>query len=238
MKLTCIIVDDEPLALDLLEEYVRRTPFLELKARCMRGADALEILKTEHIDLALLDIQMPQLSGLELSKLVPKQTRVIFTTAFERYALEGFKADAIDYLLKPFNYTEFSRAVSKAQEWFELVRGREAQKDSGKPQNLIVKADYKQYVIPLDEILYIRGEGDYVQIVTESQTIKSLASMKSVEDSLPADHFARVHRSYIVNLDRVTSVGRLRVTVSNNEIPMSDTYKDNLMKRLSERSIS
>lgn len=236
MKLSCIIVDDEPLALDLLEEYVHRTPFLELKVRCTSGSDALDILSTQTVDLAFLDIQMPQLSGLELSRLVPKRTRIIFTTAFEQYALEGFKVDALDYLLKPFNYTEFGKAASKAYEWFEMLRGN-AQLNQGQPRTLIAKADYKQYILPLDDILYIKGEKDYVQIVTDVQTVKSLKSMRSVEEMLPSDSFVRVHRSYIINVDKVQSVGRMQVTIGDTQIPVSDSCKDDFMRMLAKRSL-
>ena len=238
LKLKCIIVDDEPLALELLEEYVRRTPELELVARCTDGIIASALLEKEQIDLAFLDIQMPQLNGLELAHKVGENTKVVFTTAFEQYALEGFKADAIDYLLKPFNYEEFRHAVGKALAWFAP---RHPQTTKSEPQkvskSLIVKADYKQHVILLSEILYVKGEKDYVRIRTTNGEIKSLMSMRSVEQSLPKGQFQRIHRSYIVNLDRVTTVGNMQATVGDESIPVSKSYKEEFMQRLTSRGV-
>lgn len=236
MKIACMVVDDEPLALSLLEEYVRRTPELELRASCVNGADALDVLQRERIDVAFLDIQMPQMNGLELAHRVGDNCKVIFTTAFEQYALEGFRADAVDYLLKPINYEEFRHAVDKVLVWFSH-RKEEAQKgdEQSKHRHLIVKADYKQHVVPFDEIVYVKGEKDYVRICTKSGELKSLMSLRSVEDILPEEAFQRVHRSYIVNLDCVKTVGRMQVFVADQVIPVSDTYKDELMNRLAER---
>ncbi len=236
-KLNCIIVDDEPLALDLLEEYVRRTPELNLCARCIDGAMALEVLQRERVDVAFVDIQMPQLSGLELARRVGADTKVVFTTAFEQYALEGFKVDAIDYLLKPFNYDEFRHAVEKAIAWFAPRQTEQPKAPAAAPRTIIVKADYKQHVIPLDDILYVKGEKDYVRICTVSGELKSLMSMRSAEETLPESRFCRVHRSYIVNLDRVTTVGRMQVTVGADTIPVSESYKDEFMRCLSERGV-
>ncbi|MBP3426122.1 MAG: response regulator transcription factor [Rikenellaceae bacterium] len=237
-KLKCIIVDDEPLALELLEEYVRRTPELELLARCIDGVAALKMMEENPVDLAFLDIQMPQVNGLELAHRVGKNTKVVFTTAFEQYALEGFKADAIDYLLKPFNYDEFRHAVDKALAWFAPRRTEQpATPTATAPRSIIVKADYKQHVIPLDEILYVKGEKDYVRIRTVNGELKSLMSMRSVEQSLPSEHFQRIHRSYIVNLDRVTTVGNMHVTVGAESLPMSNSYKEDFMQRLTGRGV-
>ena len=238
LKLKCIIVDDEPLALELLEEYVRRTPELELVARCVDGVSASALLEREQIDLAFLDIQMPQVSGLELAHKVGANTKVVFTTAFEQYALEGFKADAIDYLLKPFNYEEFRHAVDKAMAWFAPRRPQTPQSTPQKvSKSLIVKADYKQHVIPLGDILYIKGEKDYVRIRTINGEIKSLMSMRLVEQSLPVELFQRIHRSYIVNLDRVTTVGNMLATVGDESIPVSNSYKEEFMQRLTSRGV-
>ena len=234
-KMTCMVVDDEPLALSLLEEYVRRTPELELRASCVNGADALAVLQRERIDVAFLDIQMPQMSGLELAHKISADTKIIFTTAFEQYALEGFRADAVDYLLKPINYDEFRHAVDKVLVWFSHRAEEPKSEESTKHRHLIVKADYKQHVVPFGEILYVKGEKDYVRICTKSGELKSLMSVRSVEEILPRDVFQRVHRSYIVNLDYVKTVGRMQVVVDRQSIPVSDTYKDELMNRLAER---
>ncbi len=231
MKRTCIIVDDEPLALALLEEYVKRTPELELRARCVNGTEALEVLGRERIDVAFLDIQMPGLSGLEVAHKVDGATKIIFTTAFEQFALEGFRADAVDYLLKPINYEEFRHAVDKVLSWFATSEEQSAPS----PRTLIVKADYKQHVVPFEDIVFVKGEKDYVRIRTAEGELKSLMSMRSVEESLPSEMFQRVHRSYIVNLDKVKTIGRQQVVVESDAIPVSDSYKEELMRRLSNR---
>ncbi|WP_410084420.1 LytR/AlgR family response regulator transcription factor, partial [Alistipes putredinis] len=166
MKLTCAIIDDEPLAVELLESYVRKTPFLELKGAYNGGITALEALKTEPVDLLFCDIQMPELSGMELSRMLPTRTRVVFTTAFDRYAVEGFRVGAVDYLLKPISYADFLTAANKAFEWFELKRrsvGKPSPAEAG-PGSIFVKTEYRLRQIELDKILYIEGLKDYVKI--------------------------------------------------------------------------
>lgn len=171
MKLTCAIIDDEPLAVELLESYVRKTPFLELKGAYNGGITALEALKTEPVDLLFCDIQMPELSGMELSRMLPTRTRVVFTTAFDRYAVEGFRVGAVDYLLKPISYADFLTAANKAFEWFELKRrsvGKPSPAGAG-PESIFVKTEYRLRQIELDKILYIEGLKDYVKIYVEDE---------------------------------------------------------------------
>jgi len=191
MTLNCLIVDDEPLALDLLESYVSRTPFLHLVAQCDSAVKALSVIEEEPIDLVFLDIQMPELNGLELSRLVGNKVKIIFTTAFEQYALEGFRVDALDYLLKPFNYTEFLRAATKALRWIEMSRAENV--SANVPDSIFVKSDYKLIQIQLKDILYIEGLKDYIRIQTEDKEggILTLMSMKSIEDHLPGAPPAR-----------------------------------------------
>lgn len=239
MKLSCIIVDDEPLALDILEEYVGRMPNLELVARCSGSVEALQAMKQRPVDVAFLDIQMPGLNGLELSKLVGDDTKVIFTTAFPQYALEGFKVDALDYLLKPISFDEFSRAVARAGEWFSMKRaaGSGAVQEE-EPHNLIVKSEYKQYIIPIDTIVYIEGIRDYIRIHTDDGgQIQTLMNLKTAEEMLPSGRFARVHRSYIVNVDKVKKIERTRIVFGDVIVPISDTYKDSFLKLLASRSL-
>lgn len=239
MELNCIIVDDEPLALDLLEEYVRRTPYLKLAARCTGGRQAMRTIEAGGIDVAFLDIQMPEINGLELSRRIGgSETKVIFTTAFEQYAIEGFRVDALDYLLKPFNFQEFSRAAEKAKTWFEMRRSAAAKPESGRqlPRSIIVKADYKQHVIPTSEIIYIESLRDYINIVTESGSVKTLMSMKNIEELLPEKGFARTHRSYIVNIDKVRTVERMQAIVAGRTVPVSESYKEALLEKLASRS--
>ena len=240
MELNCIIVDDEPLALDLLEEYVRRTPYLKLVARCTGGQQAMQAFEAGGIDVAFLDIQMPGINGLELSRRIGGSgTKIIFTTAFEQYAIEGFRVDALDYLLKPFNFSEFSRAAEKARTWFEMRRSAAKNTTSTtepQPRSIIVKADYKQHVIPVSEIIYIESLRDYINIVTENGGVKTLMSMKSIEELLPEKGFARTHRSYIVNVDKVRTVERMQAIVAGRTVPVSESYKDSLMEKLASRS--
>jgi DNA-binding LytR/AlgR family response regulator len=162
LKITCVIVDDEPMALNLVESYVEKTPFLVLKKKCSSAIEAMEFIKTEPVNLLFLDIQMPDLTGIEFSKMLPKETRVIFTTAFDQYALEGFKVDALDYLLKPFDYAEFLAAANKANTWFELVKGKPKNILSEEKEFLFVKSEYKQLRIKLADVLYFEGLKDYI----------------------------------------------------------------------------
>ena len=238
MELSCIIVDDEPLALDLLESYVLRTPFLRLVARCNNAAEVLSVLERESVDLAFLDIQMPELNGLELSRLIGHRTKIVFTTAFEQYAIEGFRVDAVDYLLKPFNYAEFLRAATKAQRLAELEANRPAGQQ--RPASIFVKSDYKLVQIELRHILYIEGLKDYVRIQTDTPAggVLTLMNMKTIEEHLPADTFIRVHRSYIVNIDQIKTIERNRIVFGKLYIPISDSYKERFAKMLEKRTLN
>ena len=238
MKLTCAIIDDEPLAISLLESYVNKTPFLELAGKYNSAVNALPILTKEPVDLLFLDIQMPELNGLELSRLVGNKVKIIFTTAFEQYALEGFRVDALDYLLKPFNYTEFLRAATKALRWIEMSRAENV--SANVPDSIFVKSDYKLIQILLKDILYIEGLKDYIRIQTEDKEggILTLMSMKSIEDHLPGDIFIRVHRSYIVNINKIKTIERNRIVFGKLYIPISDSYKERFMELLDKRAIN
>ena len=187
MKLTCAIIDDEPLAVELLESYVRKTPFLELKGAYNGGITALEALKTEPVDLLFCDIQMPELSGMELSRMLPTRTRVVFTTAFDRYAVEGFRVGAVDYLLKPISYADFLTAANKAFEWFELKRrsvGKPSPAEAG-PGSIFVKTEYRLRQIELDKILYIEGLKDYVKIYVEDEPRPVLSLIRRWKNNYP-----------------------------------------------------
>lgn len=232
MELNCLIVDDEPLALDLMESYVKRTPFLSLAGRCGSAPEVLPLVREQKIDLIFLDIQMPELNGLELSRMLNEQTKVIFTTAFEQYALEGFRVDALDYLLKPISYPEFLKAADKALQWFEMSSRQE---NAGKEQDhIFVKADYKLIRIDLAKVLYIEGLKDYVKIYLEGETqpVVSLISLKSLEELLSSSYFIRVHRSFIVRLDKVKVIERNRIVFGKEYIPISDSYKDKFQEYL------
>ena len=237
-KLTCLIVDDEPLALDLIESYVRRTPFLELAGRCASAFEAMEKIDNQAIDLIFLDIQMPDLSGLEFSRTLREGPRVIFTTAFEAYALEGFKVDALDYLLKPFNYEEFLRAANKAKAYFQL---RDGQRETGEISPfLYVKSEYKLIKINLNEVLYFEGLKDYVKIHLETQDkpILTLMSLKALEEKLPAEQFMRVHRSYIVNLEKIELVERSRIVIGDFAVVVAEQYREKFQAYLSSKYLN
>ena len=222
MNLTCAIVDDEPLALDLLESYVNKTPFLTLDGKYSSSVQAMKELPEKRVDLLFLDIQMPELNGLEFSKMVDPHTRIVFSTAFEQYAIDGYKVNALDYLLKPISYVDFLQAANKAEEI----------------ESIFVKSDYKLVQIELKKILYVEGLKDYVKIYTEdsARPILSLMSMKSMEELLPASRFMRVHRSYIVQKEKIRVIDRGRIVFDKTYIPVSDSYKQVFQAFLATRS--
>ena len=224
MTLNCAIIDDEPMAVELLTSYVKKTPFLNLTGGYNSAIEAIKDLKAHPVDLIFLDIQMPDLSGLEFARILPKETKIVFTTAFNQYAVEGYKVDAIYYLLKPIAYDDFLKAANKALEWFEMMKKTEVYKQD---RFLFVKSDYKLVRIQLDDILYIEGLKDYVRIYLENgEKIMSLMNMKKLEDYLPKPEFLRTHRSYIVHMSKVPVVDRLRMVFGNTYIPISDSYKE------------
>ncbi len=230
MTIRCAIIDDEPLALGLLASYVKKTPSLELCGTYSSAIQAMEMLSNNPVDLLFLDIQMPELNGLEFSKMVPEKTRIVFTTAFEQYAIDGYRANALDYLLKPISYADFIEAVGKAVEWFNLKLKAEGEKTNTQtetPDYIYVKSDYKLIQISLDKILYIEGLKDYVKIYTEDnpRPILSLISMKALEEKLPEERFLRVHRSFIVQKQKIKVIDKGRIVFGKEYIPISETYK-------------
>ena len=242
MMLRCAIVDDEPLALSLLESYVNKTPFLQLVGKYSSAVQAMKELPGEEVDLLFLDIQMPELNGLEFSKMVDPHTRIVFTTAFGQYAIDGYRVNALDYLLKPISYVDFLlkpisyvdflQAANKALQWFELVQKPE------EIDSIFVKSDYKLVQVDLKKIMYIEGLKDYIKIYTEdaSKPILSLMSMKAMEELLPSSRFIRVHRSFIVQKDKIRVIDRGRIVFDKTYIPISDSYKQVFQTFLDERS--
>lgn len=232
MILNCAIVDDEPLALSLLESYVNKTPFLNLTGKYSSAMQAMKELPDMKVNLLFLDIQMPELNGLEFSRMVDPQTRIVFTTAFGQYAIDGYRVNALDYLLKPISYPDFLQAANKALQWFDLVQKPEEK------ESIYVKSDYKLVQIELKKILYIEGLKDYIKIYLEDspKPILSLMSMKSMEELLPANHFMRVHRSYIVQKEKIRIIDRGRIVFDKTYIPISDSYKQAFQSFLDERS--
>lgn len=229
MKLRCVIIDDEPLAIDLLKSYAKQTPYLELVATFENPLDAMETLATGNIQLLYLDINMPQINGMEFSRTLSASTRVIFTTAYDQYAIEGFRLNALDYLLKPISYTEFLQASNKALEWFKLV-------DTNEATSIFVKSGYRMEKIELADILYIENQKDYVKFHVEgvSEPISSLMSMQSLDEKLPSKQFMRVHRSFIVNLNKIKTIERNCIVFGKEYIPVSDSYKEKFMEFLNK----
>lgn len=246
MKLKCAIVDDEPLALGLLESYARKTPLLELYGCYSSAIEAMKHLQGTPVDLLFLDIQMPDLNGLEFSKMVDEQTRIVFTTAFDQYAIDGYRVNALDYLLKPISYADFMQAVNKAVQWFELKQKaddtpKKPTDSQTKPINeyIYVKSDYKLIQIELDKILYIEGLKDYIKIHTENdpRPILSLISMRAMEEKLPPDRFIRVHRSFIVQKQKIKVIDKGRIVFGKDYIPVSDSYKQELQNYVNKHTI-
>jgi two-component system, LytTR family, response regulator LytT len=255
MTLTCIAVDDEPLALGLVCAFIEQTPFLQLVGRYSNAIEALRGLHEQSVDLLFLDIQMPDLTGLELARVLDPGSsgrqvpRVIFTTAYNQYALEGYRVDALDYLLKPFNYEEFLRAALKAQSYYQLIR-RPIQPVSDSPvstvasalpepekEYLFLKVEYQLVRVAYDDILYIEGLKDYIKVHLKSTPTKpllSLTSLKALEEKLPSQRFMRVHRSFIVALNQITAVTRNSIQIGSTQIPVSDQYKEPFNQFLSK----
>lgn len=225
MTLNCIIVDDEPLAAQLLQSYAVKTPQLNLIGAYNSAIEASRALRDNHIDLVFLDIQMPELSGLEFAKLLSHDTKVIFTTAFNQYAIEGYKVNALDYLLKPISFEDFTNVVKKALDYFDTAARAEA---SQRDRIIFVKSDYKLQRISLDDILYIEGVKDYVKFYLDgnAKPVMSLMNMSKIEAYLPQPEFMRVHRSYIAHMTKIDTVDRTRLVYGDELIPVSGTYKD------------
>ena len=245
---SCIVIDDEPLALQLVASYVGKTPFLELKGTFSNASSAYSFLQREKVDLLFCDIQMPNLSGMELSKMLPEGTRIIFTTAFSQYAIEGFKVHALDYLLKPVSYDDFLAAAKHAYSVIVPAGG-----STGSPtgistvpepgrreqDSIFVKSDYKLLKVAFDDITYIEGLKDYVKIHlgNGSDPVLSLIRMKSLEEQLPASSFVRVHRSFIVRTAAIEAIERNHLILGKDRIPIGETYQEALYKALSGSSL-
>lgn len=229
-----IIVDDEPLAQDVLETYIEKIPELNLVKRCSNALEANEVLKSEDIDLMFLDIQMPQLTGTDFLKTLNNPPLVIFTTAYPNYAIEGFELNALDYLLKPISLERFMKAVNKAVDQIELQnKDAVGGADEETPDFIFVKADKKLIKIKFDDILYIEGLKDYVIIRMDRSRVITLQTMKSLEEKLPSHLFKRIHRSYIVSIDKINAIiGNMVEVIEKNQakhLPIGKNYRDDLL---------
>lgn len=231
MKLTCWIIDDEPLAVELLESYVAKTSFLKHTGSYYSAVQAMQDFTKHPVDIIFLDIQMPEISGMEFAQFIKDDTHIIFTTAFSQYALEGYRVDALDYLLKPISYANFLEASKKALKWIEMKKTA-ANKDtsSQEEEQMFVKADHKLIRVLFKDIIYIEGWKDYVKIHLEDKPhpILSLMNMKDLEQILPPSKFIRIHRSFIIHKNKIDSIRKNRVKLRDKELPIGNSYKENL----------
>ena len=243
--LRCIVVDDEPLAVKMLENFISRTAFMELEASFTDPVAALEVIRDSQPELVFLDIQMPDLNGMELSRMVPASTRIIFTTAFKQYAFDSYEVSALDFLLKPIRYQKFLEAAEKARRWFEMVDAAgQAPQATLAPQSqqdsIFVKSDGQLHKVLFSDIRYIEGMKDYVllYLCSEKRPLVTHITMKAVEEMLPAANFMRVHRSYIVALDKIDSIGgTYDISVGDTLIHVSDAYKASFEQYLTQRML-
>jgi two-component system LytT family response regulator len=247
-KLKCIAVDDEPLALDIIEDYVSKVPFLELVKRTENAIEALQLVQAGGIDLVFLDIQMPDLTGIQFLKIANGKANYILTTAYSQYALESYDLNVSDYLLKPIAFDRFYKAVEKVHNQMKNAEPIAAPQPiltsapfSAATQPIqdfiFVKTDNKIQKIELDDILYIEGLKDYISIYTKAGRIITLQNMKKMEEGLPASQFVRVHKSYIISIDKIESIERSRISICGKIIPIGDTYRDEFFKRIDNNNI-
>ena len=244
--LRCMVVDDEPLAVKMLENFISKTSFLALEASFTDPVAALEAIRSRQPQLVFLDIQMPDLNGMELSRMVPEGTRIIFTTAFKQYAFDSYEVSALDFLLKPIRYQKFLEAAEKARRWFELLESVESAAEqpagsaSAQQDSIFVKSEGQLRKVAFSDIRYVEGMKDYVllHLCSEKRPLVTHITMKAVEDLLPAGVFMRVHRSYIVALDKIESIGgSYDISIGDTLIHVSDAYKPAFEQYLSQRML-
>lgn len=236
MEINCVIVDDEPLARNLMTEYVKKVPSLNLLEACSSPIAALEVLKKHSVDLLFLDVQMPELTGISMLKVMKKKPLVILTTAYSEYALQGYDLDVADYLLKPITFERFLRAVDKATERLSPKTQPVVERSvTGDPSFVFVKDGTKLVKVVFDDIKYVEGLKDYVTIHTDTQKIISLQRLKTLEDQLPADKFIRIHNSYIVAIKAIDVVHKNNVQIGEAMLPIGETYKKSFRDVIEQR---
>lgn len=233
--LNCICVDDEPLALDVLESLISRHPNLKLTRKCQNALEAMEWMKTNTVDVVFSDINMPGITGIDFAKAIrDAHTVVVFTTAHQEYAAEAFDIEALDFLLKPISPDRFAKTVKRIDEYYELRQSKTKENVEMEEGHMFVKSDSKLLKVAYNEILYVEAFADYVKIwISDEKRIVTLQTMKNMENGLPKDKFIRVHRSYIVAIDKIESLQSNSVTVGKKEIPVGKNYKDGLMNLIS-----
>ena len=236
--INCVIVDDEPVARSILETFVSKIPNLNLVKSCKNAMDAFEISNSQNIDLFFLDINMPDISGLSLAKTINKKSKIIFTTAYREYAVDGFDLQAVDYLLKPIAFDRFLQAVNKFFETQSVISKQvDIEEDSVKNDYIFVRSERKMVKINFDEILYVESLSDYIKIHIKDKVLVTRETISNLEMKLPSQQFLRIHRSYIVNLCKTDSYTNEFIEIEKNAIPISRTYKENVLKKLAENSL-
>ncbi|MFA6946142.1 MAG: LytTR family DNA-binding domain-containing protein [Pedobacter sp.] len=234
----CLVVDDEPLALDILEDYISKVPFLTLVKTTTSAIEGLSLVQSDAIDLVFLDVQMPELTGIQFLKIINGKCDVILTTAYSQYALDGYELDVVDYLLKPIAFDRFYKAAQKVlQNNNNHSPAPELLAAQGSHDFIFVKTEHKIQKIYLDDILYIEGLKDYISIFTKTERIITLQNMKKMEESLPAKSFVRVHKSYIIALGKIESIERSRIQIGDKIIPIGDTYREYFFKQIEDKNI-
>ena len=236
-QIGCVAIDDEPLALQLVEGFIHRVPYLNAIGVFESTFDSIPVLKEEGVQLLFLDINMPDLSGIDFLKSLKNPPLVIFTTAYDEYALQGFELDALDYLLKPFSYERFLKAANKAYDQINLMVQNVQSEKTGEDY-IFVKSEHNIIKIPLNDILYIQGFKDYLKVHThEPRPIFTLKSMKSMEEMLPSNQFIRVHRSYIISIDKIHSFRNGRIKIMDKAIPIGELYRESFHQKVVEGRI-
>jgi DNA-binding LytR/AlgR family response regulator len=233
----CIAIDDEPLALDILKDHIAKVPDLALLTTFKNAIEAAEYLRNNEVDLLFLDIQMPEVTGIDFFKSLKKPPLVIFTTAYPEYAVEGFELNAIDYLLKPISFERFEKALEKAREYFRFKKGDEVETTELQEDYIYVKANQKLIKLSYDDIFYIEAFADYVKIYTPLKRIVTLQTMKNMERKLPVDRFVRLHRSFIAGLHHIKAFSGSEVEVNGVKIPIGKNYKDDFLAMMKGKNI-
>ena len=244
MILNCVAIDDEPLALELVSKFIEQTSFLKLIGKFSNAIEALGFINQNEVQLIFMDIQMPDLSGMELARVLDgkknsDKTRIIFATAYHQFAIEGYKVEALDYLLKPYSYEDFLSAATKGFSYFEKLNQTDSstqkKTESSTPDYIFLKVEYQLVKVMLKDISYVEAYKDYVKVhlISKPNPLLSLTSLKSMEELLPADQFMRVHRSFIVALDHIESVSKNVINIGNQSITVGDNYKEAFLEFMS-----
>jgi len=240
MKINCVAIDDEPLALDIISEYCNNISYLNLLGTFTSPVESMDFIKSNKIDLLFLDIQMEQLTGIQLLNVIKSKPLVIFTTAYDSFAMIGYELDVVDYLLKPISFERFLKAVNKAYEKLQPEKSLSNEKMPVSPELIkhdyfFVKTDFKMQKINFNDVLYVEGQSDYLKIVTEKERFMTLMNFKKIEEILPEEIFVRVHKSYIVSLPKIEFVERNRIKIKDQLIPISESYRTQFFKAIENK---